>query len=71
MDFIHKGNEHYYPKVGDTVSGMAGKHLIVGKVLARKSNPLKPAIFSRRGFVGLYIITEEGKTKVINEISPV
>lgn len=68
-DFIMT-NVNYYPKVGDQVSGMAGKRLVSGKVIASKRNPLKPAIFSRHGFVGLYILCEDGKQRVINEVCP-
>ena len=58
----------FRPKVGSEVIGQSGKKDYKGVVLEHPKHPGKPFIFSRWGFVGLYIECDDGKKRVVNEI---
>lgn len=60
--------EHITLKIGDYVEGSKGKHRIKGHVMESTVQPGKPAVFSKYGFVGVWVKTDEGKKKVINNI---
>ena len=55
-------------RIGDLVKGRKGRNQIIGKVLESTNRPGKPAVFSRYGFVGVWIQTDEGYKTVINEV---
>lgn len=63
--------ENFRLKVGMPIKGMKGKHEIMGYVLESTKKPGKPAIFSRYGFVGVWVETEDGYKTVINNIEAI
>lgn len=60
----------WYPRIGEQVVGRKGHQVVHGVVAESKKHPGKPAIFSRHGFVGLYIVTDGGKQVCVNEVRP-
>lgn len=72
--FINPHASGFYPKVGDLVIGATGRKYqqdIIGIVLPSKKNPSRPAIFSRYGYVGLYVRNlDTGKQQCVNNIRP-
>lgn len=62
---------HWYPRPGERVEGMSSGRLVQGVVEESYKHPGRPAVFSRYGFVGLYIRTDSGRRVAINEVRPV
>ena len=58
----------YYPRPGDRVIGRHGHKEETGWVLPARSNPRKPRVFSRHGFVAVYIATDSGRQVAVNEV---
>lgn len=60
----------WYPSVGERVVGENKKlGLVEGTVAESYKHPGRPAVFSRHGFVGLYIDSKHGQVCVI-EVRP-
>ncbi len=60
--------ENFRIQIGDIVIGNKGKHKVIGTVLESTKKRGQPAIFSRWGFVGVWVEDEYGKKTVINNI---
>lgn len=72
MSFISSyAPKHWYPVVGEKVKGKSGHREFEGTVLSSKRKPNKPAVFSRWGYVGLYVETDNGKKVSINNVEPI
>lgn len=64
--------DSWYPTPGERVVGVAGKRTVEGIVVESAKNPRKPAIFSTRGgYVGLYILLDNGKRVAVDHVRPV
>lgn len=64
-------DKKYQPKVGDYVSGMAGKRLVAGYVMEHPRHKGQPWIFTTRyGCVLCYIQGRDGCRYAVNEICP-
>ena len=66
----HSAPRGWRPQIGELVIGKAGKREVKGYVLESTKKKGKPAVFNRYGGVLLWIETEYGKKKAINEIRP-
>lgn len=60
--------ENFSLQIGDFVKGRKGKHTIKGTVLESTKKPGKPAVFSRWGYVGVWIEDKCGRKTVINNV---
>ena len=72
-DFIKRdiAGMSWYPKAKEWIEGQVGFKTYRGQVLPSKKNPLKPAIFSRYGYVGCFVLCEDGKRRALNELRPI
>lgn len=71
MRFIDESAPHgWYPKPGELVEGRYSGRLIRGTVLSG-NKPTKPRVFSRGGFVALYVMDDYGRARAINQVRPV
>jgi len=59
---------HFILRPGQIVQGKSGHRTYIGKVLESIKHPGRPAVFQRHGFVGVYVLCNDGKRRALNEL---
>lgn len=56
---------------GEGVAALADGRIVQGTVVGVKDDPGRPAAFTRRGFCGCWLLLDDGRRVVGNELRPI